>query len=217
MKSQLVYLLGFLMFCFASQSSAVTYGFGCITTPASDCGSIASLLSLDVTDSGGGVTRFQINVASGDNAAVKDIYFDDVTPSLLDFITADLDKSGGTLDGGGVDFQIPASGGTLPGGNPVGFVSSFTSSAASPSGDNKNGIDNGEWLGISFIGTDFASILAALDVGDLTIGLHIGSLDTDAGSASFTTTSAVPVPAAFWLFGSALVGFIGMSRRTKVS
>jgi hypothetical protein len=26
----------------------------------------------------------------------------------------------------------------------------------------------------------------------------------------------VPVPAAFWLFGSALIGFIGMSRRTKV-
>jgi hypothetical protein len=29
--------------------------------------------------------------------------------------------------------------------------------------------------------------------------------------------SEVPVPAAFWLFGTALVGFIGMSRRIKVS
>jgi hypothetical protein len=29
--------------------------------------------------------------------------------------------------------------------------------------------------------------------------------------------STVPVPAAFWLFGSALIGFIGMSRRTSVS
>jgi hypothetical protein len=28
--------------------------------------------------------------------------------------------------------------------------------------------------------------------------------------------NAVPVPAAFWLFGSALIGFIGMSRRTGV-
>jgi len=28
--------------------------------------------------------------------------------------------------------------------------------------------------------------------------------------------SAVPVPAAFWLFGSALIGFIGISRRTRV-
>jgi len=28
--------------------------------------------------------------------------------------------------------------------------------------------------------------------------------------------AAVPVPAAFWLFGSALIGFIGISRRTRV-
>ena len=28
--------------------------------------------------------------------------------------------------------------------------------------------------------------------------------------------SVVPVPAAFWLFGTALIGFIGFSRRTKV-
>ena len=30
-------------------------------------------------------------------------------------------------------------------------------------------------------------------------------------------TSAVPVPAAIWLFGTALIGFIGVSRNTKVS
>ncbi|MFC1560699.1 VPLPA-CTERM sorting domain-containing protein [Pseudomonadota bacterium] len=29
--------------------------------------------------------------------------------------------------------------------------------------------------------------------------------------------SAVPLPAAFWLFGTALIGFVGMSRSTKVS
>jgi hypothetical protein len=28
--------------------------------------------------------------------------------------------------------------------------------------------------------------------------------------------SPVPVPAAIWLFGTALIGFIGMSRRTRV-
>ena len=30
------------------------------------------------------------------------------------------------------------------------------------------------------------------------------------------TVSAVPVPAAVWLFGSALLGFVGMSRRTSI-
>ena len=28
--------------------------------------------------------------------------------------------------------------------------------------------------------------------------------------------SPIPVPAAFWLFGTALIGFVGMSRRTGV-
>jgi hypothetical protein len=28
--------------------------------------------------------------------------------------------------------------------------------------------------------------------------------------------SAIPVPASVWLFGTALLGFIGISRRTKV-
>jgi len=32
----------------------------------------------------------------------------------------------------------------------------------------------------------------------------------------YTSVSPVPVPAAVWLFGTALIGFIGMSRRTKV-
>jgi hypothetical protein len=34
--------------------------------------------------------------------------------------------------------------------------------------------------------------------------------------AIFGGMSPVPVPAAFWLFGTALIGFIGISRRTKV-
>ena len=34
--------------------------------------------------------------------------------------------------------------------------------------------------------------------------------------SEFGKVSAVPVPAAAWLFGTALIGFIGMSRRTKV-
>ena len=32
----------------------------------------------------------------------------------------------------------------------------------------------------------------------------------------YADVSPVPLPAAVWLFGSALIGFIGMSRRTKV-
>jgi hypothetical protein len=34
--------------------------------------------------------------------------------------------------------------------------------------------------------------------------------------ALYGNVAVVPVPAAFWLFGTALIGFIGFSRRTKV-
>ena len=35
--------------------------------------------------------------------------------------------------------------------------------------------------------------------------------------AIYGDVSAVPVPAAIWLFGTALIGFVGMSRKTTVS
>ena len=35
--------------------------------------------------------------------------------------------------------------------------------------------------------------------------------------AAQLTVSPVPVPAAFWLFGTALIGFVGISRRTRLS
>jgi hypothetical protein len=43
------------------------------------------------------------------------------------------------------------------------------------------------------------------------------SSDNDTAYAELTVQiSAVPVPAAVWLFGTALIGFVGMSRRTTV-
>jgi hypothetical protein len=42
--------------------------------------------------------------------------------------------------------------------------------------------------------------------------------ETGAGLSHYTefNISPIPVPAAMWLFGTALIGFIGISRRTKV-
>jgi hypothetical protein len=195
-----------------ANASAALFEFGCITNNSGDCGSIASLLSLEVTDEGGGETLFNFSVAAGDNAAVKEIFFDDAG-GLLDFSSASFDESDG-IDPYGVDFKPFMEGGNLPAGNTVDFDSTFFTKARSPSGDDKYGIDNGESLGISFFGTDFDTILAAIRVFDLGIGVHVGSVGD--GYEFSESLTVVPVPAAFWLFGSALIGFIGLSRKISV-
>jgi hypothetical protein len=43
-----------------------------------------------------------------------------------------------------------------------------------------------------------------------------GSRPTGYLSFVFSQANVVPVPAAFWVFGAALIGFIGFSRRTTV-
>ncbi len=56
---------------------------------------------------------------------------------------------------------------------------------------------------------------------ELTAAFDISGIFRDDGTNDYAfaaaTVSAVPVPAAFWLFGTALIGFIGISRRTKVA
>jgi hypothetical protein len=49
--------------------------------------------------------------------------------------------------------------------------------------------------------------------GESTISYKI-SIET--GSIPAAAVTHMPVPAAFWLFGSALLGFVGMSRKTKI-
>ena len=59
----------------------------------------------------------------------------------------------------------------------------------------------------------------ALHIADFTNFTGLPSLTAPPESGWFSaslTPNPIPVPAAFWLFGTALIGFIGISRRTKV-
>ncbi|MCG8070610.1 MAG: VPLPA-CTERM sorting domain-containing protein, partial [Candidatus Thiodiazotropha taylori] len=47
-------------------------------------------------------------------------------------------------------------------------------------------------------------------------GFALNAIDTKISSDYDLTMSAVPLPAAAWLFGSALLGFVSYSRRRKV-
>ena len=45
----------------------------------------------------------------------------------------------------------------------------------------------------------------------------LDSQGSDSVTLNVGSLSGVPIPAAVWLFGTALIGFIGVSRRTKVA
>ena len=111
----------------------------------------------------------------------------------------------------GVSYSEGANPANLPGYSP----------SASFSADNDPGaiwgIQAGESLGITFdllAGVTFADTLAALGTGELIIGIHAKGLGAgldDEYSESLIT--AVPVPAAVWLFATGLIGLAGVARK----
>ena len=70
----------------------------------------------------------------------------------------------------------------------------------------------------SISNADFAPLIldGLLDLSFLT-SLTVTDNVTISGNISFDEVSAVPVPAAVWLFGTALIGLVGLSRRRKVA
>ena len=194
-----------------SYAQAGTIDFNCIS-PSPNCSAKEHLFTLGVSEQVPGSTFFRLSVANGPKAFVKSIFFDDQN-MLLDPTPTNyqFDFNGGKQQAGGVSFaafNVP--GGNFPQGSNVSFTSDFSTSANSPRGNKKNGIDNGEWLGITFLNTSAALILSALSSGELRLGIHVGA----AGSlitAAASQPTVVPIPAAALLFGSALMGFFGVS------
>ncbi|MEJ2620656.1 MAG: hypothetical protein P8163_10440 [Candidatus Thiodiazotropha sp.] len=68
------------------------------------------------------------------------------------------------------------------------------------------------------LGTDFSETftLAAGDYIFTLSGFALNAIDPKTASDYDLTMSAVPLPAAVWLFGSALLGFVSYSRRRTV-
>ena len=194
-------------------ASASTYGFVNITKNTPSGVDVASQLSMDVSTNGtGAVFKFFNNV--GVASSITDIYFDDVVAPGNIFSKIEYSAASDLL---GVKFDSSATPGNLPGGNTIGFVANY-------SGDSKQPIPymgvntSTEW--VSFLGTfaaskDFSDLIAALDSGSFRVGLHVQAIGTAGKSDSFANTT-VPLPAAAWLFGSALLGFVTLSNRRKV-
>ena len=204
-------------------SHAVMLSFDCITdTSLTNCGVGEANLSVDVTDSdpvimvgpNQALFTFNNNISvMGDDAVITQIYIDDLNSNDNDAV---LDSIASLINGTGVNMSTAGvSPPELPGGNGILDVAEFKVGATNPAPT--NGIGFGEDFAILFniaMGFDFADIVDQLTNGGLLIGFHVQSFPVgDTGSESFVN-NPVPLPAAFWLFGSALV-FLGARIKRK--
>lgn len=196
----------------SGNTHAVMLGFNCITNnDMNDCNIGEAQASVEVTDAGNNQVRFTFSNSGSVDVFISDIYFDNGEPGRTLAGIVALEEMMG------VDFQVPIPGmGGLPGGNTVGFTSTINQNANNVPGA-ANGINPGEMLGILFdlvTGQSFANVLAELANGDLRVGIHVQGFEP--GSESFVNTP-VPIPAAFWLFGSGVLALAGLNRRKIIS
>lgn len=207
-KRALAAMLVGLSAVWSVSASAVSLGFGCITNNlASDCAIGEAQLSVDVTDAGGGQVLFFFTNSGPDPSSIADVYFDD--GSLLGIATIDNSSSGVSFSQGATPSELPGANNASPP-----FVTTMDFLADSNPPVQPNGVNPGEYLGIVFDlqgGQTFADVVSELTTGALRVGIHVQGFDSG-GSESFVNTP-VPVPAAVWLFGSGLLGLVGVARR----
>ena len=200
---------------FALGSSVVlanTYNFTQITSNGNQ--SVATQLTAEVTQSGSNVL-FTFKNSSVIASSITDIYFDYGKTNFFSSVSNNVLGAAG--DSTGVSFADGANPSNLPSGNNIGFSADASGDSNAPT--SSNGVNTSSeyvsFLGTSLTGVTFANVLAGLDSGAFRLGLHVQSIGQVGGSEAFVTStpSAVPLPAAGWLFGSALVGLMGLSRR----
>lgn len=190
------------------------YQFNCITGPSANCDAGELQFGMEVIDLGVDAStghhqvefRFD-NAAGGMNSSISGVYFYDGTllgvhsildtPNTVDF-----------REGTSANPQLPGLGLSKP---VTRMFEIFDVLAVNPMAH--RGINPGEELGIVFdllSGMDYEDVLHAMTLpmtpnsDSLTVGLKVIAFD-DGGSESFVhDITAVPVPAAAWLFISGM-------------
>lgn len=194
-----------------SPAQAALFSFGCITNnSAANCSTGESQLFVDVTDAGSNQVSFTFTNTGPNLSSIADVYFDDGT--LLGIASIDNSSAG-------VSFSQGANPGNLPGGNSIGFQTTAGFLADSDAPVQPNGVNPGEYLGITFnllSGVTYMDTITAMQSGtDLRIGIHVQGFEYGGSESFINNVTVVPIPAAIWLFGTGLIGLIGVARRKK--
>lgn len=181
---------------------------------------VGNQLTVNITDGGGGgefgSALFVFTNPVGISSSIVDVFFSDPAPTIFSGFSI-------TNQTTGVNFTLDT---LSPSNFPEGGPSFVEVASADADGAGTNEISGGinalnESLTILalFNGTyDFDRLIEQINSGDFRIALQ--TRDNPAGGNPSTDrwlndrpVSAVPIPAAGWLFGSALVGLMGLRRR----
>ena len=166
-----------------------------------------------------GATFSVRNEVGLDYGSISEIYFD--YPAITNFDSIVIDTQVGT-DFCDTNTCVKPNGDSKdvsPGELPS---STFNSEYAADSVGNKvTGVDHAddELIFLAVLGDwSYGDMIDALSTGAFRIGFHIQGIDgVNDESDSYASVSTVPVPAAAWLFGTAVLGFFAAGRRKKIS
>ena len=212
-KYNLKFLVSALSIFFSAVSHAATLQLSVFENSAGVFSGIVDIAQIDANTV---VTTFN-NTSLQDGPVIESLHFESgVADWLSDPVWTNTDAPGNNKDD--IVFKLASKSSGAPGGQNIDWAVSHKSGATAYKLDASspspfNGLNSGESLQIEWDFTgNFDMFIADINGGDSRFSVHVHDCF---GSNSCSAVSAVPVPAAAWLFGSGLLGLAGVARRKK--
>ncbi|BAY96278.1 hypothetical protein NIES37_02080 [Tolypothrix tenuis PCC 7101] len=210
--SALVVTTGVALAATAMPASAVTFGFNNIAGGDTVGDQYNSNFSIDVSQSSTNTVLFKfLNTSANSNtSALKQFVFsaNPTVSSLLSNMQVNVGNVGtvkfaNDITNQNSKIQNLSQSNLVSGWNPI--------FGGGTDGGNNNSVQSGEVLGVSFNG-NYNDVITALKNGNLSVGIHVGSLpngnSSDTYVTSLSSTQSVPEPAT--IFGLMAFGMGGL-------